>query len=465
MKLLGATESFGEVHFQAAELGDKRRTKRLVKVADSLRRHPGGTLPNKLNEPPELKALYRLCNSDGVTHESILEPHRSKTIAALTGAQSHVLVIHDTTTLDYSTLTSLSNLGPVGDGNGRGYLCHNSLVVEPHSRAVIGLASQILHRRVKVRKNEGKGACRDRASRESRLWLKGTEHLPASKWVVDVCDRGGDTFEFLEHEYQSGRNFVVRSAYDRRVFIGHEDTTTRHDLREVSRNAVSLGSRKINISSAPGRKAYTAKVLISAVAVQIIAPQQKKGNHGDAPLPVWVVRVWEPHPKKGHKPLEWFLLTNYPVENLAAATRICKWYECRWVVEEYHKAQKTGCSIETLQFRSEEAQKPAIALLSVVALTLMNLRDASRHPDGKNKKATEVVDVAYVRVLSMKRFKKVQDDLTMHDFFHALARLGGHGNRSKRKPPGWLILWRGWEKLTQMVEGAVLMQGKKSGYT
>ena len=156
MKLLGATESFGAVHFQSAKLGDRRRTVRLVKVADTLRRHPGGTLPNKLNEPAELKAFYRLCNRDGVTHESILEPHRNKTLDSLTKQQKHVLVIHDTTTLDYSTLTSQKNLGRVGNGNGRGYLCHNSLVVEPKTRAVIGLASQIFIDEQRCRRMKGK---------------------------------------------------------------------------------------------------------------------------------------------------------------------------------------------------------------------------------------------------------------------------------------------------------------------
>jgi len=463
MKLVGATESFGESHFQSAELGDQRRTARLVKTADALRRHPGGTLPNKLNEPAELKALYRLCNADGVTHESVLAAHRSKTLGSLEGQQRHILVIHDTTTLDYSTLTSLENLGEVGNGNGRGYLCHNSLVVEPKTRAVIGLASQILHRRAKAPKKESKGARRERSTRESRLWLQGTQHLPASKWLVDVCDRGADTFEFLEHAFHSGRRFVVRSAYNRRVFAGHEEATTSEGLHEVARSAKALGNRKISVSSAPGRRARTAKVLISAVAVQVKAPRQKKGDHGNEPLPLWIVRVWEPRRRKGEKPLEWFLLTNCPVEDFLTAKRICIWYECRWIVEEYHKAMKTGCGVETLQFQSEEAQKPAIALLSVVALTLLNLRDASRHPDAKTRRAAEIVDLAYVRVLSMKRYKTLRDDLTIHEFFYALARLGGHQNRKSDSLPGWLVLWRGWEKLHHMVDGAVAMQGKKCG--
>ena len=194
-----------------------------------------------------------------------------------------------------------------------------------------------------------------------------------------------------------------------------------------------------------------------------MAPRQKKGHHGNAPLPLWIVRVWEPNPPKGTSPLEWLLLTNYPVDTLAAAKEVSTWYECRWIIEEYHKALKTGCGIETLQFQSEEAQQPAIALLSVVALTLLKLRDAARRPDAATAKATEVVDRAYVRVLSAWRYKEPREDLTIHEFFYALARLGGHQNRRHDHRPGWLILWRGWSKLQSMVEGALTVQRKKCG--
>ncbi len=76
------------------------------------------------------------------------------------------------------------------------------------------------------------------------------------------------------------------------------------------------------------------------------------------------------------------------------------WYKCRWVIEEYHKAQKTGCAIEDMQFTSSAAMTPMIALLSVVAVTLLNLREASRRPDAKERPATVLVDVRDVAVLS-----------------------------------------------------------------
>lgn len=87
--------------------------------------------------------------------------------------------------------------------------------------------------------------------------------------------------------------------------------------------------------------------------------------------------VREIDPPDGIAPLEWILLTNVPVETWPDARERIAWSQCRWIIEEYHKAQKTGCGIETLPFTSEEALQPAIAFLSVTALWLLPLRDAA----------------------------------------------------------------------------------------
>ena len=66
--------TFGERHFGAAELGDQRRTRRLVQLADRMVMHPGGTLPQKLAKPADLKAMYRLMDTDAVTRAERLQP-------------------------------------------------------------------------------------------------------------------------------------------------------------------------------------------------------------------------------------------------------------------------------------------------------------------------------------------------------------------------------------------------------
>jgi hypothetical protein len=69
--------SLGREIFGAAALGDRRRTARLVKSFDRMCAHPGGTLPEKLASPPDLRGLYRLCDADEVTHEAVLGPARA----------------------------------------------------------------------------------------------------------------------------------------------------------------------------------------------------------------------------------------------------------------------------------------------------------------------------------------------------------------------------------------------------
>ena len=474
-------QSFGEMHFSQAELGDARRTKRLVKLVDQMCQRPGGTLPQKFRSPADLQAFYRLMRADDVTHEAILGAHRQTVLKQIAERKAPVLVIHDATEFDFTTHKSLDRLGQIGSGSRRGYIAQHSLAVDPKTREVIGLCNQVLHRRAKVSKAETNAQRRKRKSRESLLWLQGTEPLPADWQLIDVCDRGADTFEFLEHEARSGRRFVIRSSYNRCIFVGHDDaeTTNADKLHRYARTLPTAGTWTLQVTSkvevkSPNRKgkkktverkARIANMAVAAAAVQIRPSTKKTGNYGSAPLALWVIRVWEVDPPPEQERLEWVLLTNEPVRSFDDAYRVVGWYECRWIIEEYHKGLKTGCRIESPQFISEDRLQPAIAVLSVVTLTLLQLRDASRRPDAKTRRATTVISPLYVEVLSLWRHKKVKLDWTVHDFYYALARLGGHQNRKHDHPPGWQVIWEGWKELLPMVTGydVAKTQYKKCG--
>jgi len=471
-------ESFGEVNFASAELGDARRTRRLAKTADLMCRRPGGSLPQKLNNPKDLKAFYRLMRCDEVTHKAILDAHREATQKKIDETRGPVLILHDATELDYTTHHSLEEgLGQIGNGNRRGYIAQNSLVVNPQNRRVLGLYNQVLHHRVNVPAGETIAQKRERESRESLLWLQGTEPLPHDRKLIDVCDQGADTFEFLEHEMNSGRRFVIRAAHDRGIVIGHGDVTESEmgHLRTYARELPKAGSWTLRVTSriekkSPQKKgkkkqvkrvARQAEMAVSFAPVQIKPPVTKNGKHGNTPLQVWVVRVWEVNPPKGQERLEWFLITNEPVLTFEDAYRVVGWYECRWIVEEYHKGMKTGCKIESPQFTHEDRLQPAIALLSIVTLTLLAMRDASRRSDAKRRRATEILCEDYVAVLSAWRHGTIKSDWSIHDFYYALARLGGHQNRKHDHPPGWQTIWNGWQDLQAMVCGFDAMKELK----
>jgi hypothetical protein len=373
-----------------------------------------------------------------------------------------LLIIHDTTELDYSQRHSLKQLGPIGGGYNRGYLCHNSLVVEPESRHVVGLINQVLHRRPASATPQGEKSLRKRKSaglkrrRESQLWLAGVaavpEHLcPAGCRWIDVCDRGADTFEFHEAEQRRQRPYVVRSSANRLI---HTTEAPKPDakLHTWMRKQAAWGQRTLAIKARDQRTARTATLKYAAARVWLAAPRQRRGRHSSVPLPVWVVRVWEVDAPRNEELLEWFLLSSVPVHTPADAKQVIDWYETRWVIEEYHKALKTGMGLEDLQFRSETRLEPAIAVLSVTALTLLNLRAAAQRPDADRRPAEEVIDPLYVEVLDCWRNRRRSvSAMTVREFLLALGRLGGHQNRRRDGMPGWQTLWQGWNQLHAMV--------------
>src|SRR5260370_15195955 len=87
------------------------------------------------------------------------------------GREAVVLVLHDTSELDYSSHRRLKGIGQIGNERGRGLLQHNSLAVVPQPRRVLGLAYQQL--KVRQPAPEGENTTqRKQRRRESGLWLE-----------------------------------------------------------------------------------------------------------------------------------------------------------------------------------------------------------------------------------------------------------------------------------------------------
>ena len=458
---LGSAQSFGELNFGAAKLGHVARTRRLVKAAGLILQHPGGTLPQKLRDPAELDGFYRLANRKEVTHEAVLEPHFQRTRQLMRQADGPVLVIHDTTEIDYSGLKSVTGLGQIGNGTCRGYLCHNSLAVVADSGEVLGLANQILARRDDVPKGESRADRCHRATRETRLWVKGSTAVgPSPKGVpwIDVCDRGADLCEYLDHKRRTEGHFVVRAKHDRNCLLEGE----RARLHALARDLEPLGCKEVNISGGTDRVARRALVTIASAAIAIVPPKQSRGEYSAAPMPIHVITVREIDTPPDVEPLDWILLSDLPASDLAEADRLVRWYARRPIIEELHKSMKTGCGVETLQFTTEGALQPAIGLLSVIAVFLLSLRDAARDRERADLPAVRFVPSWYVEVLSGWRHGESRMDWTVREFTMALGRLGGHQNRKSDGPPGWLVLWRGWDTLHAMLAGvAALLRGRR----
>lgn len=443
-----------------AQLGHKRRSDRLVDSTERIASHPGGTLPDKLADPAAYRATLRLMNHPNVTHQAVLQPHLQATRDRARHVDGTVLFVQDITELDYSKQRTLASLGQIGNGGGQGYECHNTLAVDAHNGELLGLACQQLHNRIHTPTGESVAARRQRSSRESRLWVQAAEHIgsapPGCHWV-DVCDRGADTFEFLEYEVRHGRHFVIRSTHSRVLEV--ESADQPHLLHELLRSLPPQVGWQTEISANKGQRRRTARLQCAWTAVVVRAPHVRNGEHSRQPLPIWALRVWEvASSAEGAEPLEWLLLSDEPIADGLAAWRRVGYYERRPLVEEYHKAQKTGLGIEQLQLQSQAGLQPLIALLSVLAVALVNARSAARDAERSVRPATDFIDPLRVSVLSVWRYGE-ERPLTVLAYMLALGRLGGHLNRKGDGLPGWQTLWRGAMKLHAMMEYELSRRG------
>ena len=142
-----------QVNFGTCALGDNRRTSRLMKVAEQFASNPSASLPDQLDRWSDLKAAYRLFDCEQVTFEAIARPHWMQTRKQSQQNGGRILVIGDTTELDFGKYRKIQGVGPTGNGSGQGFLLHNAMMVDADSNEILGIAGQTIHHRKKKRRN------------------------------------------------------------------------------------------------------------------------------------------------------------------------------------------------------------------------------------------------------------------------------------------------------------------------
>ena len=95
-------------------------------------------------------------------------------------------------------------------------------------------------------------------------------------------------------------------------------------------------------------------------------------------IAVNVIEVVEINAPNGIKPVRWILFTSLPVRTFEEAWLLITYYELRWLIEEYHKALKTGCRTESRQLKTAGRLEAFVGLTSVVAIRLLQLKSLAR---------------------------------------------------------------------------------------
>jgi hypothetical protein len=456
MVILETTE-WAQVTFGACCLGDQRRNHRLVKLAEQAAQRPDGSTPDQTESWADCKAAYRLFGQEDVTFQAIIQPHCDQTRAACRPGDVKLL-INDTTEVDFGMNRQVRGLGPTGNGIGAGFFLHSALMVDAADGTVNGLAGQMLfYRKPKAKKKVAKNTRRRSADRESVVWGELVDQVgPAPlgvKWV-HVDDRGADDFEVFSRIQAQGHSCVIRAARLNRKILTPDARCLRLKsfLEQLPcQKIVELKVRGTNHS--PQR---TAILELRFSKLRMPLPQVKtpwlKEHPPAEPLQLWVVELREVNAPKAVKPLQWVLYTMEPITSTTAAETVIEWYERRPVIEDYHKALKTGCRVESRYYGTASRLERVTGLLSVVATRLMQLKTAAR--ETPHRPAVEVAPKHWVELVQAVRKKPVNLKMTVREFLRAIAGLGGHLGRKGDGEPGWITIWRGFEKLMLAARGA-----------
>jgi len=445
-------QEWAERNFASVNLRHRRRTRRLVESAAAIATMPERSF-NQVFDWNDLRAFYNLCDQEVATLPTIQGPHWELTRQAM-GQHELVLILHDTSELDFTDHPSLQGAGPIGDGRGRGFLQHNSLAVLRAPRQVLGLAYQQFRVRQEAPAGEHTQK-RKRRRRESELWLEGitASGLPPEGccWV-DVGDRGSDIYEAMAASREVGHDFLFRVTQNRQVWASAEQEQLI-GLRDFACSLPSQGCDHVEIPGRGGRGSRTATVQMAAAPVWIPAPEGTLQRWSQPIIAAWVLRIWEENAPQGVEPLEWILVCSVPTQTLEELKARRDWYCCRWMVEVFHHIEKNGCKEEARRFETAARMEACLAILSLVAVRIFQLRTAlTAQPDAP---APQVATEDEIQVVCAFH-KLAADTLTVRDFVRGVAKLGGFLGRKHDGEPGVLTLWRGYQRLQDLIQGYYL---------
>jgi Transposase DNA-binding/Transposase Tn5 dimerisation domain len=442
-------------------LNDARLEARFHTLVARLAEHPEQSLPQACETWSETIAAYRFFANAAVAPEAIRAGLARATVARCQD-EERVLVIQDTTSLDYTSHHKTTGCGPLEHPEQQGLFVHTSLAVSGD-----GVPLGIIDQQVWARDPEAVGSRHQRTQRpvegkESAKWLHGLREtetrLGATVATLTVADREADVYELFALAQTLHGDWLIRARHDRKL-VGQEGR-----LLAAVEQAPVVVQERLEMARAGERPARVAELTLRCATVTVQPPPRAVGaiahwwqEHPQTerlapavltPVRVGVVLVSEVHAPKGVEPLRWLLLSSLPVETAAQALACARIYRLRWLVERYHFVLKSGCRIERLQLRQAERLERALAVYAAVAWWLLWLSYLARaEPEAP---CTVVLEPPTWQALWATHHKTLQlpaEPPDLHTVVRWIAQLGGFLARKGDGEPGVQTLWRGLRRL------------------
>jgi len=453
------TLTWSQTTFSHCNLGDIRRTKRLINMAASLARNIGQSIVKSMDNDSEVEGAYRLLRNPNVSGAEIAEGGFLAT-SALAQKEELLLALEDTTSLNFCHGVSeeLGYIGPPSQKK-KGMQVHSILLVNAKSKETLGLIEQTRwHREASQYEKKYQRLAQEYKNKESFKWQRSSEKMAARlgesmRQVISVCDRESDIYEYLDYKLTQQQRFVIRTHHNRKLDGGDKK------LFEKIRKLKGVGTYSLNIAQKGGRKARQANMELAYAPVRVLAPERKQKEY--SPIELTVVSCRET--SKTSHPVEWILLTTEAINTAEDARRIVDYYAARWKIEEFHKAWKSGgTQIERSRLQSEGNLERIAVILSFIAVRLLQLREViDTEKSLRSKDCSHILNDIQWQLLWRKMEKKKYTRKTKPSIewaYYAIAKLGGWKDSKRTGRVGWNALWDGWFKLEFIIEGYELAQ-------
>lgn len=458
-QMITDAEEWANVTFKDCDLGDPRRTKRLIKLASSYAKNIGAsTVACCDGNESQVEGAYRFLRNDGIQADAIRKGGFEST-ARLASKESTLLAIEDTTTLSYKHRAA-EQLGYTSNSptaKSKGFNVHSVLLLSGDKGISIGLIEQSWYCRDNAKYGKSKDKRkRDYRDKESYKWEHASRLMSERLGqkmsdVISVCDREADIYDYLFYKISNKQRFIVRARENRTI------TSLEHKLFEEVLLTPVLGTYKVQVQQRGGRKARTATIEYHSATVELVLPKHQKKKGCPATLSLNAVAAKEIKADGADTALEWIILTSEPTNTAEATRQVLRNYELRWRIEDYHKAWKSGVGVEELRLQSKENLERAGSIFAFVAVKLLQMREiVLSSPDELNK------DIPVTNLLTANEWKilwvatkkskppKIPPDIKWA--YKSLGKLGGWYDSKRTGIVGWSALWKGWFRLMDKVE-------------
>jgi hypothetical protein len=464
--------SWVEEETAACGLGDARLNRRLGLMLAAMGERPGQSLPTAFQDWANTKAAYRFLSNDRVSEDRILAGHFQASALRVQATDGPILVLQDTTEFCFTRaaperigFTKTSTGRKEKDGRFRqhtlcGLLMHASLAITPDGLP-LGLTAVKFWSRARF---NGTAALKRKINptrvpidrKESVRWLdnlrQSTELIGAPERCVHIGDRESDIYELFCLACDLGTSFLVRSCVDRLAESG--DTT----IAQVMKGVAPSGTHRISFRDASGRDQDA--LLSVKFATMVVRPpigKQKRYEHHQ----LQIIHAEEIDPPAGRPPLLWKLITNLEVTTHDEAVGKLNWYARRWSIETFFKTLKTGCRVEAVRLTTAGRLANCIALCCVIAWRIHWMTMLRRgHPQASPGAVFTALELEFLDRSALTAAPGVTRNL---DFYMTrVARLGGYLARRHDAPPGVIVMWRGFARLVDLVDGYAAGKGSQT---